>query len=547
MTADPFSTGVTSIAERAPQLPRAAAAPMTLSTAQRLLASFILLHLVAWTLLPLIFTHALPVDLVEGVIWGQGWQLGYDQPPFQAWILGGVDWLLGYQRWAVYLASQLLVAIGFWAVWRLARLIVTPAGALVSVVLLEGVLFLNLMTPNLYPDLIEVPLWALAIWAFHRALRVGTLGRWILLGLALAAAAYGKYTSALLAAVMIAFMLAEPAARRAWRTTGPYVAAALCLVLLVPHLLWAVRHGLPTVAHVEKVSRATDGPIDRVTSLLGFVGGEAGLILLSGALLLALLWRDRPGTRSLSLAGTPDTFDRRFVAAFALGPFALLLGGAVASGVEFRVHWGYAMWSLVGLFAVMFLAPTVSRAGLRRLAASWLLVFVAAAAGYAAINGAAPYLLAWDHRAKSDAPARHLMRRLQGEASFPARELAQRITAEWRRRTGTPLAYVVGNKWVAGNVAFFSADHPMVLRDGDAAASPWIDPASLRRQGAVLVWDPTRDNGELTMTLQQRFPAMEMQPTLTLPWATGARLPPLHLSWAILYPAGSPVAGVPGT
>jgi hypothetical protein len=205
------------------------------------------------------------------------------------------------------------------------------------------------------------------------------------------------------------------------------------------------------------------------------------------------------------------------------------------------------MWSLLGLFAVTFLAPSVPRAGLRRLAAIWALVFVAAAVGYAAINGAAPYVLGFDQRARSDAPARHLLRRLQGEASFPARELALRVTAEWRRRTGTPLAYVIGNKWVAGNVAFFSPDHPMVLRDGDGAASPWIDMTALRRQGAVLVWDPARDNGELTTTLQQRFPAMEMQPALTLSWATGAQLPPLHLAWAILYPESSPVAPVPST
>jgi 4-amino-4-deoxy-L-arabinose transferase-like glycosyltransferase len=516
------------------------------ATARRLLAGFILLHLVAWTLLPLLFTHALPVDLVEGVIWGQGWQLGYDQPPFQAWILGGVNALLGYQRWGVYLASQLLVATGFLAVWSLSRRIVTPAGALVSVVLLEGVLFLNLMTPNLYPDLIEVPLWVLAIWAFHRALRRGTLGAWAVLGLALAAAAYGKYISAVLAAVMIGFMLAEPQARRAWRTPGPYLAAALCLLLLAPHLLWALRHGLPTVRHVAAVSRPTVGLLDHAMALLGFVGGELGIVVLSGAMLLALAWRDRPGEPRLALAGAPDGFDRRFVATMALGPFALLLAGAVASGVEFRVHWGFAMWSLLGLCAVLFAVPTASRAGLRRLAASWAAVFVAAGAAYAAINGAAPYareLLATN--ADRALPARHLLRRLQGEGSFPAPELAAFVTREWQRRTGTPLAYVIGNKWVAGNVAFFSPDHPLVLRDGDPAASPWIDMAALRQRGALLVWDSTRDDDRLTGVLQERFPTMAMQPPLTLPWATGARLPPLRLSWAVLYPEDGPVAQVP--
>src|SRR5262249_41975996 len=138
-----------------------------------LLAGFLLLHVVVWTVLPIAFTHALPVDLVEGVVWGQGWQLGYDQPPFQAWFLGLADSLTGSQRCAVYLLSQILVAISLGAVWRLARLIVAPLGALVAVLVLDGVLFFNFLTPNLFPDLIELPFWALSAWSFYRALRWG--------------------------------------------------------------------------------------------------------------------------------------------------------------------------------------------------------------------------------------------------------------------------------------------------------------------------------------------------------------------------------------
>ncbi len=283
-------------------------------------------------------------------------------------------------------------------------------------------------------------------------------------------------------------------------------------------------------------------------ALLGFIGGEAGVVGLSLLLVLALAWRGRRPSPTLALAGTPDAFDRRFVAAMALGPFALLLAGAVVSGFEFRVHWGFALWSLLGLFAVLFLAPSATPAGLRRLAVAWAALFVAAAAAYAALNGVAPYagrLLA--ARADPAAPARHLLRRLQGEGGFPAPELAAFATGEWQRRTGTRLAYVIGNKWVAGNLAFFSPDHPLVLRDGDAAASPWIDMRALRRQGALLVWDSTRDDGRLTGVLARRFPGMELQAPLLLPWANGAHLQPMRLSWAILYPEGSRVPALPGT
>jgi hypothetical protein len=55
---------------------------MTLRTYARIaFSSFVLLHLVAWTALPLIFTHALPLDLVEGVIWGLDGSSAMATPP----------------------------------------------------------------------------------------------------------------------------------------------------------------------------------------------------------------------------------------------------------------------------------------------------------------------------------------------------------------------------------------------------------------------------------------------------------------------------------
>lgn len=502
-----------------------------------LFAGWLLLHLIVWTALPLIFTSALPVDLVEGVIWGQGWQLGYDQPPFQGWLLGFLDITLGYQRWVVFLASQVLVATCFWAVWRLARLIVNPLGALLSVTLLDGVLFFNFGSPNLFPDLIELPFWTLATLSFYRALRFERLLDWLLLGFCLAGAAYGKYVSFLLALAMIGFMLIEPQARRAWRKPGPYLCAALCLLLLGPHLGWALQHNFPTIAHIDQVSRPTQGMLGHVVALSGFVGGELGVMSLTGLLLLTLI-PSRESEKRISLAGVPTIFDRRFVATMALAPIGLLLAGAVIGDVEFRVHWAYAMWCFIGLLAVVFLVPVVEQRAVRRFGWAWAGVFVLVAALFAGANslasGASPLrvpAVSWE------VPSRHVLRRLQREADFPARELAEAITQGWQRRVGAPLAYVIGNKWVAGNVSFFSIDHPLVLRDGSSEASPWIDMADLRRRGAVVVWEPGDDPNNISATLQQRFPSMQMQPALLIASPSSPELPPRRFSWGILAPA----------
>ncbi|MEZ4331932.1 MAG: glycosyltransferase family 39 protein [Myxococcota bacterium] len=512
------------------------------------LGRWILLRALLWTMLPLVVLRALPVDLVEGVIWGQGWQLGYDQPPLQAWLIGAVDALSGHRREALFLTSQILVASCLLSVWRLAASIVTPLGALVSVLLLEGVFYLNFGSPNLFPDLIAVPFWAGSIGAFHRALRRQHAVRWAILGLWLAAAAHAKYVSAVLAVVMIAFLIFDPHARRSFRTSGPYLCAGLCLALLVPHLGWAMRNDFPTVAHVGAVSRPTAGAVDVLLSFLGFAGGQVLVVL--GLVLLVRALSPPPGADApIRLAGDLRAFDRRFVAAMAMGPLLLVLAGAALGGIQFRVHWTYAMWSCAGLFVVVFVVPATDAERLRgfgRVFAGWIALMAVA---YVGANRIAPLLEIPHARAKSarspvdrilrevQQEAKHGLERLQREASFPSDEIATMITQEWRRQLDVPLAYVIGNKWVAGNVGFFSPDHPLVVRDGDPTRSPWIDADDLRRRGAAVVWNPDFDTNGIAAALERRFPTMERQPTIVIPNGSSGDRPPVRIMWGILRPS----------
>jgi len=50
--------------------------------------AFLALHAVVWTVLPTLFFINLPLDLIEGLVYGREWQLGYDKlPPLPWWML----------------------------------------------------------------------------------------------------------------------------------------------------------------------------------------------------------------------------------------------------------------------------------------------------------------------------------------------------------------------------------------------------------------------------------------------------------------------------
>jgi 4-amino-4-deoxy-L-arabinose transferase-like glycosyltransferase len=507
-------------------------------------AGFTLLHMAVWTVLPAVFDHAGPVDMLEGLYWGREWQLGYyKHPPLQAWLLEAVAWLSGRQLWACYLLSQCAIAVTFWAVWRLARLVVSQFGALIAVLLLEGVFYFTRHSPEFNPNVAQLPFWALAAWSFYRATRFGGTRDWALLGLWLALAAYAKYSSALLALTMVGFLLLDRQARKAWHTAGPYLCGAICLALLVPHLWWVAEHGFSTIAYVAGETMAAATTWQRLAFPLRFAGAQLGQ-LLAALLLAALLLPGETAKRTIHLVAGADAFDRRFVATLSWGPFLLAFVPSMVGGLRYHISWGYPLWCFIGLFAVLFVVPSTGAAAMRRFQVGWSAVFVGVPVLCAAGLAAAPYLRAAGVPAWCQAGVDSLLYH-QVFPQFPAKALAREVTAQWHAKVGGRLPYVIGDIWNAGAIAFHSPDRPSVLTKGNPADSPWIDMADLRRRGAIVVWEAGHDDNHIAEVAQRRFPGLAWQQAIVLPLDTAATLPPLRIMWGILYPSRADVPARP--
>ena len=54
----------------------------------RALAAVLALHAAVWTVLPTLLYPNLPLDLIEALMYGREWQLGYDKlPPLPWWLV----------------------------------------------------------------------------------------------------------------------------------------------------------------------------------------------------------------------------------------------------------------------------------------------------------------------------------------------------------------------------------------------------------------------------------------------------------------------------
>jgi 4-amino-4-deoxy-L-arabinose transferase-like glycosyltransferase len=475
------------------------------------LVAFALVHAALWTALPATLYPNLPLDLIEALTYGREWQLGYDKlPPLPWWVVEIAYRLFGVD-WVYYLMSQITVVAAFALVWMLARRLVGPVGALVAVLIVDGLHYFNFTAPKFNHDVIQLPFWALAGLAFHGALREGKLRDWCLLGIAGGLALWAKYFVVMLAAPLALFLVLDPQARPALRTAGPYVAALIALAIALPHLVWLLENDFLPFRYAEARAAPVRGWLDHLVHPLAFVLGQVLWLLPSGLIALPLVWPHKAASKP-----TIDAFDRRIVTLLAFGPAALLVAGSVVSGRGLIAMWGYPLWLFLGLWIVIEAGGAIERARLERVVLAWAVVTALYAVAFVAQYGVLPF---FDHRYRASV--------------FPGDRLGTEIVTRYRAATGEPLAYVIGSMWLGGNISRYSAERPRTLIDGKPERAPWIDLADLKRRGAVVVWSDG-DRAKVPAEYARLAPGAEVQPPLTLPmrWGNGE----MTFGWAIVPP-----------
>ena len=499
-------------ADRAGLLARIAAYP------GRALAACLALHAAVWTALPALLYPNLPLDLIEALIYGREWQLGYDKlPPLPWWLVETVNLTIGHD-FAYYLLAELAVIAAFALVYMAARPLIGPLGALVAVLIVDGLHYFNYTAAKFNHDVIQLPFWALAGFAFHRALRGRQMTDWLLLGLAVGLSLWAKYFVAVLAMPMALFVLIDRDARKTLATPGPYIALAAALITMAPHLVWLVQNDFLPFAYAEHRAVLSRGWYDHVWHPLQFAVSQLFFLVPSLLIAAPLFWPrrkpDEPQAQPRADSLRPP--HRHLARLRADGD------GAGAVGRKRPRHGGDV--GLPALAVPRRLAGADRAPRVRRPAA-----------------GAHSRHLGDRVRR----PGRRLHRQLRRAAALrsplprgvlPGRDLGREIAARYRAVTGKPIAYVIGSMWDGGNVAHYAPSHPRVLIDGKPARAPWIDLADLRTRGAVVVWTA----GDLhVMPPEFRTIAGDaaVQPPFLLHYRRGDSS--LNVGWAILLPRPS--------
>lgn len=476
--------------------------------------AFILFHIIVWTIAPLCVRHTLPMDALEGTIWGHQLELGYDKNPFMnAWLTALAVKLSSSTGWAIYLFSQLSVGLCFWSVWELGKKILPAIYAFIGMLLLESMQYYNLHAIDLNDNTLEIGLWAVTTLTFYHAMRFNKLRDWLLTGFLAGLCMMTKYYVAMLIVPMLFFMLLLPQTRMHFKRPYFYLAFLVFLIIVLPHTIWLMSHDFVTINYaINRVSSPAQLS-NHFYYPLQFAYQQFE-VFIPALVLLIILMSGR--VKEKIYIPQPTYFDKLFLLVIGMGPFILTLLISALSGIKLRAGWGQPLLTFWGLTLLAFILPAITLAKFRRfLIVSFILFFATVFAYcYALIQAKEP-----------------------SSANFPGKRIAVLLTQSWHKQFHTPLFYVVGPRWLAGNVAFYSTDHPSVYIDADKKYSPWISEGKLHKAGAIFVWDPTEEHQMSEKEIRARFPTLGPIQIMHFTWLRNLKMTPVEIRVAYLLPA----------
>jgi 4-amino-4-deoxy-L-arabinose transferase-like glycosyltransferase len=396
----------------------------------------------------------------------------------------------------------------------MARKLVGGVGALVAIMITDGLHFFHFTAVKFNHDVVQLPLWALAGYAYWAALRGGRMLHWILLGVAVGLALWAKYFVVVLAVPLALFLVLDRDARKSLATPGPWVALAVAAAVMAPHIVWLVQNDFLPFAYAEHRARPFQQPLDYVIQPPKFLLLQLGFLLPSLLIASPYLRQDVGPVDPAPPHG--DAFDRRIVRLLTFGPVAMVVLMTIVSGRIPLSMWGYPLWLFFGLWGVQR-GRALERRTLTRIVVLWGLTFT----GYAAA-----FVIQYTVIPRYDQHYRATL--------FPGRELGLEMSRRYRAMTGRPLAYVIGSMWDGGNVSHYAPERPRVLIDGKPSRAPWIDLGDLRSRGAVVLWTDGGDPKVLPPAFRAIAADAEIQPPFWLPFQVGG--PVVEVGWAVLRP-----------
>jgi 4-amino-4-deoxy-L-arabinose transferase-like glycosyltransferase len=404
----------------------------------KLFYSFIIIHLILWTMVPSLTNNNLPLDTIEHLAWGSNLDWGFNKhPPAVAFFLEFFYKIFGPQDWAYYLLSQIFVVIAFMVVFKFAEeLLKNKILSLLSVLLLEGIYFYNFTSPEFNVNVCQLPFWSLCVYYSWRVFdkQDVSLKDCFWLGVFSAIGFLSKYLFIyLLLAIDILFFYVIFIKKQKKFNFKYLISLEVFIVLLVPHLIWLTNNDYATITYgLARTGLENTNLFDHLIYPLIFLCKQT-IILIPFFIMSFFLIKKFKFKILLK--------DRKllFLIFINLIPIGLMFLTSMLTGSKIRTMWMTPFYLFFGVLIIYIFQAQINLKKLNGFISTFLILFIFSPFAYAYIS-----IAETDKR-----------------TDYPGKEIAIKVQYVWSQNHKEPINIVHGDEWFAGNLSYHLKSRPI--------------------------------------------------------------------------------------
>lgn len=473
-----------------------------------------------WLVVPSIFYSAPPGDVAE--VMAVGREMAFNAsygPPLAYWLAEIAMRAAGNHIIGVYLLSQICILVAYWAIFQLGRATVGDRHAMLAVLLMTGIAVFTVTSPDFGPEILMMPLWALALLFLWRASGEGKEFYWLALAFVIGLMLLTSYLALVLVAALVVFLVLTERSRASLFCPGAGAAAFVLTFMVLASVAVLKQDGSPLFSDLAQLRKFEGGGRNlssglRLLALI--VVAHAGAIIL--ILVASNLPRRKQAEAAVVARAPVDPYARSMIYYLALVPLiavallSMLAGRADIAAVA-------PLLLLTGLAIVVAGGDTILLYHQRVLGVAWFALLLLPPAFAAAGVIALPALFAADLK-----------------VAQPADSIARYFTENFERRTGRRLEFVAGDARLASLIGLASRRRPHVIYEPGKGLPQLVRAEDAAQSGAVVVWRATDNAGTPPPQVKAMFPNIVPEVPRVFERVLHGRAPLLRIGWGVVRP-----------
>ena len=400
----------------------------------KVLAIFLLSHLVIWVLIPTISNDNLPLDTIEALAWGSNLDWGFNKhPPLSAFAIKVFYQIFGNQDWAYYFLSQIFVVSTFFIIFKFSEdFFKNKIHCLISILLLEGIFFYNFTTPEFNVNVCQLPFWALTVYYCWKGLKQNDITSWLLFGLFAGLGILSKYLFIYLLIALDVFFIYLIIKRKF--NFRCFVSLISFFIVLLPHLIWLIDNNYITVTYALHRTGIEDSNffISHISFPSIFLGKQIGILIPFFVMFFFII----------SKLKTKINFkDKKliFLIVINIVPIVLIFLTSLFMGVKIRTMWMTPFYLFMGVLLVYIFQKKIILKKFKYFISIFLILFISSPIIYFYIS----------------------ITQTNKRTDYAGKEISQIVQKKWDSNFVNKIGVVGGDEWHGGNLSYHLKDRPI--------------------------------------------------------------------------------------